>query len=241
MSKHDTYIAFDPSFVTMGAARYIPATGQLQMFTGDFDSVIDWVTKFDLSTTIAVVENPAMNQNTFGAWSQIQKALKALPLKSLKRLQQFDSTDADFDKMASVARQMLKISRDAGENMGAGKYLVRKLEAVGIPVVQVAPSERDKAAKITRSVVDGKAKTKTIRLSVRTLKMATKTSQAQFEEITGFTGRSTEHARDAATLIYGKAMSWGRMKLKFQETRKQREEQIKALEKKTGRTTRRKK
>lgn len=207
--KYDTYIAFDPSFVTMGAAYYEPATNALELFTGDFDSVIDWISNHNLATAVAVVENPALNQNTFGAVQQIKQAAYNWRRSGFKQ-------SAESNLMAIVG-SMLKISRDAGENMGAAKYLIRRLKACGIPVIQIAPSKRDKAVRVDRKRVGGKVKSKTHRLPVRGLKMPTKTSQAQFDEIIGYKfGRSTEHARDAATMVYGRSMTWGMMQLKTQ-------------------------
>lgn len=207
-TKFEYLIGIDPSFVTMGAARHRIGTEDLETFSGDFDSVVEWLAGFDLSATCVVVENPALDGNTFNAWMVISNALTEW---SRSRF-----SPKGFDKVSSIIRQFLKISRDAGENAGAGKYFLRKMERAGIPFVQIAPSQREKAKTVDRYKERGKTRTKTRRINPKLLKFPTKMSGEQFESYLGFPHKCNEHCRDATSLVWKRASSWANEQMQIQ-------------------------
>jgi hypothetical protein len=100
-----------------------------------------------------------------------------------------------------------------GQNKAAAKLIIQVLEEKGIPVLEVAPSERQKAY---RDEKGGKV----YHDKPNMLKMPTKTNAAQFEEVTGYGGRSNEHGRDAGTLISGVTVRNVLMRLEIQAAKR---------------------
>jgi len=191
----DILIGFDPSWITMGVARYVPATGHLTLYTSDFDSVIKWVCEStDLNRAVAVVENPALDSVSFNAWQKCKWAITQVMRGKM-----------NFEDMATIVRSQFKSSRNVGENQAAGKYLIKKLHDSGVPVFEVAPSSRKKAYKET--TIKGKT-IKTLR-KLSAIPYATKSTAVQFEDWCGFPAKrgNNEHSRDAATLVVYRTVS----------------------------------
>lgn len=186
--ERDVLIGFDPSWITMGAARYVPGTGDLLLYTSDFDSVIKWVCQFDLNRVVAVVENPALDSVSFNAWQKCRGIITAV-LRG----------KASFEDAAMIVKGQFKTSRNVGENQAAAKYLIKKLHDAGVPVFEVAPSKRKTAYKETKI----KGNTIKTRPKLSVLKYPTKSTAIQFEEWCGYPKKkgNNEHSRDAATLV----------------------------------------
>jgi len=82
-----------------------------------------------------------------------------------------------------------------GMAKAATEIIIMMIERAGFSILTVAPSARQRADKQAG-------------YDVRMLKMPTKTDASQFAKLTGFSGVSSEHARDAATLVWGYSVSW---------------------------------
>lgn len=76
-----------------------------------------------------------------------------------------------FQRPGVNNRGMLRIAQNVGANKEAARSLIERLKALGIDVVPVAP------------------------------RRAKKMDAATFKRLTGWTGRTSQHARDAAALV----------------------------------------
>lgn len=187
--KRKYILGIDPSFVTMGAALYDPKTKELKLRTGEFQSVVRWIgANVKLSEVVAMVENPAMNSPVFKMWGMVQQSIKDLIMGKIDKTKAWTEVHSKF----SIA---MKFAQSVGENKAAAKMIIRLLKEKNVPILEVAPSEREKAYK-------QKGKTK-IRKKIQFLKWPTKTDRNQFYELTGCNKVCSEHARDAATLPFG--------------------------------------
>ncbi len=197
-------LGIDPSFGTMGVAIKDPSKkyNQYKMFTGDFVEVIGWLGQnCKMKEVIAVVENPALDSAVFGAWEQMDKAIKTNNRGSMK----------------FTFNTVLKRAQHVGENKAAAKLIIKMLSDKGVPVIEVAPSARQKAFEIDKQG-------KKVRRKVKMLRAPTKTTKEEFAELTGVTIKegNTEHSRDAATLLHGRGIKWAEIQLKLQEKPKER-------------------
>jgi len=147
--------------------------------------------------SIVVLEDPYQDSPVFGATDSIRDAAMKSGLGS-----------KDYE---SELRTQLKIAQNVGENKAAAKYIVQLLEEHQVPFITIAPSKRNRADR-TRA---GSSE----RVDVRFLNMPTKTNEEQFKILTGYTGRSSEHSRDAATLIHGRTLSWAVVQLQLLTTK----------------------
>ena len=80
-----------------------------------------------------------------------------------------------FFRPGTTQRQMQKISQNVGANKEHGRLLIERFESLGLQVKRVRPSN----------------------------KTQTKLTAATFKRITGYSGRTSEHGRDAAMLVFG--------------------------------------
>ena len=108
-----------------------------------------------------------------------------------------EKTMADIQSKFSIA---MKKAQSVGQNKAAAKLIISLLQKKKVPIIQVAPSDRERAFKEDNDK-------KTIRLDPRFLKKPTKTTAEQFQQLCGFTGVSSEHSRDAATLILNETIA----------------------------------
>ena len=190
MTKQNILLGVDPSFGNCGVCLYDPVDKSMRLKTGDAFEMMDWVgEEAGLDRILAVVENPNMDSTTFDKWAIMQNKITALRHGkcSMKQVKQ------TFDISMNYAQSV-------GENKSAAKRILKILSDHSVPVLQVAPSSRQRAY---RMVGD-----KTIRLNVRFLRLPTKTTLEQFKQLTGYGERCSEHARDAATLVWDKSPSW---------------------------------
>ena len=103
---------------------------------------------------------------------------------------------ADFVKLGrnqSAFNRMMKKAQQVGEVKSAAKILITIMARSGYRIVTIAPSQRENAKKKTGT-------------DVRLLRMPTKTTPTEFAKLTGYGMRSSEHSRDAATLVWGKSV-----------------------------------
>ena len=81
-----------------------------------------------------------------------------------------------FFRPGTTQRQMQKISQNVGANKEHGRLLIERFESLGLQVKRVRPSN----------------------------KTQTKLTAATFKRITGYSGRTSGHGRDAAMLVFGR-------------------------------------
>lgn len=193
------FLGIDPSFVNTGVCIYNPEDKSMNMKTGDMMSMVKWIqTQCKLKNVIAIVENPALDSTTFGMWGMVKAKIDGMNNYNRKRLTKLvhKITIADVQSSFLIA---MNYAQKVGENKAAAKLMITMLKAAKVPVIEVAPSKRDKAFT--------KKTGKVVRKDVRFLKLPTKTTQAQFNELTGYSKRSSEHARDAATLVWNRSLT----------------------------------
>lgn len=195
-------VGIDPSFENFGVCVYDPATNNMQFFSGEWFAAIEWLGKtVKLRQCVAVVENPALDSATFkglgmcrGVVMQFGNYMKAVGAKAFPFPQKVDWPD-----VAGRLGIAFRMASNVGESKAAGKLIVKMLERHKVPTLQIAPSDRERADKK--------------RVPVGAMVMPTKTTNAQFENLTGYKGRTSEHARDAATLVFGRSIDWAAWQL----------------------------
>ena len=104
------------------------------------------------------------------------------------------------NRMAYCINAACKRSRDSGMAAGLANDWKVFLEMKRIPYATMAPSKRDNAETLFNRL--GKAIPKDLNGLIRTLTAPTKLNQKQFNDLTGWTKGSNEHARDAGTLAW---------------------------------------
>lgn len=180
-------LGIDPSFYTMGCALYDEKKRTLKLFTGTYQECLKWLGQnCKLATVAAIVENPALDSAVFGAWAEMKKAIV-----------NYKSNRQSIGELASIHAIGLKKAQYIGENKAAAKMIIASLRRKGVPVLEVAPSQRQKAYK---EIKEGKNVVKKL-LDVRFLNHPTKCNKKQFSDYSGFVMKGTEHAYDAGTLI----------------------------------------
>lgn len=183
-------IGIDASFQNFGACIYDPDTNAMKLFTGSLLDGIAWINKnCKLSECVAVIEDPNLNNPLFRA-----SGILRMELGKYKRGEIGEgSVMATFGRLSTMAQSL-------GKSKASADLIISLFRQKNVPVITIAPSDRHRADKPPKS---GKAP-----LSAGLFSMPTKTTRYQFETITGYSGMSSEHARDAATLVWGKSMSW---------------------------------
>lgn len=183
------YLGIDPAFDTMGAAIFFPESGTLRLGTDKLMNIYRWIKSHELNREfIAVVENPSLIPITFGAWKKHQETvINYLKFKNIGKVK------TSFD----IA---MRHSQNVGKNMAAAELIIDLLLEMNIPVIEISPAKRDRADKFPKHIKN--------KVDMTTLRMPTKTNKIQFEQLTGYKGKSTEHSRDSATLIWGRSLKW---------------------------------
>lgn len=214
----DYVIGIDAGFTNMGIAIRNLKNKDVWHFTGSFFAGVAWMKKFfkdrglvmKNAVLCVMVENPDKNSNIFGMWSMVKGKIDKMVNYQLNRHKKV-IPKIEMGDVQSVFLIAMKRASDVGKSKAAGMQIIELLHNAGINVIQVAPSERDKAFK------KDKKTGKITRLAVMALKMPTKTTQAQYLEYTGFKGSTSEHARDAGTLISGRARPWFELQIAYSE------------------------
>jgi len=202
-SKPTGLIGFDPSFVNCGVAFWQPSDKKLDPRTFNLDDAVNWAVNYH-GPFIAVVENPDLDSNTFNAWASFSSTLWSWKVGT-----------ASIEDVRSAFAISNDYAQKVGKNKAAAQEIIRRLKAFDIPVLEVAPSKRDRAFRDIRNPKTGSVKRQ--RLDPRQLKTPTKTTQKQFEQLTGFDGSTSEHARDAATLVWNRSIAWAEGQVLLQQ------------------------
>ncbi|MGB0925525.1 MAG: hypothetical protein ACPGTS_02350, partial [Minisyncoccia bacterium] len=154
---------------------------QFNLKTGEFFFMLKWLGQnCKMKNIVAVVENPNLNKAVFGQWERMNREIKR---------------KASTGELRSVFAQCLNRAQSVGRNKEAAKIIIRMLHKKGVPVLEVSPSDRERADKKKD-------------MHPKYLKMPTKTSQDQFQKLTGYSGQSAEHARDAHTMLHDRNLNW---------------------------------
>lgn len=224
MSEKRKYlIGIDASFQDAGVCIYDTTSGKMGLFSGDLFAVMSHLNRCDvLDKAIAVIENADLDSTTFDAWFRFKQWV--LKLISGKIRMEFGE-----DNLKSWFSREMKIAQDAGKAKAAGALFVEIFRRANVPVLEIAPSSRDRADKeALKSGFRG----------IKLLNMPTKTTARQFQDYTGHVGTSNEHSRDAGTLVSGNTIAWARMSIRVQEERRKiaaerakREREMKKLKK----------
>lgn len=177
-------IGIDPSFNTMGVCVYRPETKAMHLFTGNLLDAISWISNnAPLKSSIVILENPALDKPAFKMWGLVKTPILL-----------FDRRKASIQDVESKFRIAMKYAQNVGESKASAKLLLELLRRKVVQVIEVSPSQRQRADK------------ERVR-HVQALRMPTKTTAKQFQELTGYTDKSSEHARDAATLVWGRSIA----------------------------------
>lgn len=191
----DVLIGIDASLVNCGVA--VLENGTLQLYKGELLEAVAFIRKGGWKDrAYIVIEDPNADAAVFGMWAKVKAAVLKFTGK-IEGAYGINSRPVTIGEVESEFRMAMKIAQNVGESKAAAKILMALFKQAGMPVVRIAPSDRHRADK------DG------LKLQgVKLLSMPTKTTAVQFQEYTGYTGRSNEHARDAATLVWGKSAKW---------------------------------
>lgn len=194
-------LGLDPSFTTFGAAVINLETGRRYLNTDNFQNTMKWISKkCDLKRTVCIAENPSLNTNVFRSWQEMEREIKLVMARKTS--------------MASVKSKFLILQKKAqgvGKSGASAQLAIQLLAKNNVPIIEISPSERQRADTAQKKM-KGKAKVR-----MKTLRLPTKTTKEQFLELTGYSGQSTEHDRDAYVLIHDVKIPWIEMKLKIQE------------------------
>jgi hypothetical protein len=198
MSEKQWLVGIDPSLKNAGAAIYCPSTGERALFSGAWYAVIDWLSAQKiLGSAIAIIEDPNMDKTLFGGWPPVRAEIS-----------KFTEKKSSYGEIQSIFARAAKQAQNVGENKASAKVFIDLFRKHGIPYGSIAPSTRDRA---DRDLV------KTRNLGIEMLVLPTKTTAHQFQQLTGFDGRSNEHSRDAAMLIFKKTIAWGKMQVQIRQ------------------------
>jgi len=184
-------IGIDPGRTNTGIAVYDPKTKSFaHMGKYNLERAIKYLqTVATPEGCIAVIENPNLESNLYDGWAEM-----ASIVRSYKR------GNANINQVKKVYSVATKRAADVGKNRAAAQDIIAALKQSGVPTVQIRPSDRQRANRPGMKAKD-----------VIYLNMPTKTNKQQFEQLTGHCGRSNEHSRDAATLVFGKTIKWAEM------------------------------
>ena len=195
-------VGIDPGFNNLGIAIYEPKTNLLELFGGDWFTGVDWLGKsVKLSDCVVVLENPALDSATFKALGVVAPVLKKWGnyQKQVGKGTWPIPTIVEWPEVTSMLSRSFMIAGKIGENKAAGKLMKTLLARHRVPTIEIPPSNRHNAEKR--------------KMDPNLLVMPTKLNRLQFDKLTGYQGRSNEHGRDAATLVWGKSFKWAELQV----------------------------
>jgi hypothetical protein len=178
-----------------GLAIYNTTTKQFECiratsFVSLVGEIADFYKENKAEGCIAVVEDAELDSTVFGAWEAFSQYLKkGYAITTLK----------------SAFSTAMQKAQNVGMQKAAARLTIAAIERLGIEVIRIAPSWRDRADKIKK--VAGLH-----HRAIEVYSMPTKTTAAQFKQLTGYQDSTNEHGRDAATLVWGQTASGLRLK-----------------------------
>jgi hypothetical protein len=213
----DLIVCFDPSMNKCGCA-IINATdfSRQKHKTSDLFSVLDWMkTETKGKRYLVVLENPNLDKANFG---MIEMTLSEVNgLLNYTRWLIFKKGRPPQKKTIGDVRTSILIAMQYGQRIGKSQasamVLIALLDRANIPFCEIAPSDR--------MSLKNKKHEKHFNLNPRLVVMPTKSNADQFKTMfPGFSGRSSEHSRDAATLVFGKNVKAVRLMIKMSEQKR---------------------
>lgn len=204
-------IGCDPSVKNFGIALLNLKTSHLELFSGHFWDSLRWIgkKKINFSECIIYVEHP--NASFVG-----DKDLKNSAIEAAKRFKVRAALSAFVMKLfasESFIKALGKIkrgSRNIGNVQATAKLIEDRFRMLNADVISINPASRQKA-------ID---KIGILHVDLRQLRMPTKSSIQQFEKYCGYKGKSSEHSRDAATLILHKTQRQFENEFKLSEAKR---------------------
>jgi hypothetical protein len=189
MSEIKHIIGIDPSLKTAGCCIYTPESKEMRLYSGTWCEVVDWLSiQKVLKQSVVIIEDPNLDSNTFGAWGRVKAEIL-----------RFQSRKCGLGEVQSAFLVAAKMAQHIGESKASAKVFIELFKKARVPFARVAPSDRDRADKDLY---------KPGNLGLSMLVMPTKTNAHQFQTLTGYSGRSNDDARDAATLVHGRGITW---------------------------------
>lgn len=191
-------------FVTIRSMNFLSAVNEALEF---LEAHCEWDVvngRKRWKNAFCMVENADLDGPVFGAWKSFSGLLRSkwrMPINSVLKI------------LASKYKSDLRHAQNIGMVKIASRVLVKGMEDIGLMTYEIAPSWRHSITNGLKTV--GGVKTK----DVLHLTMPTKTNAAQFKKLTGYAGRSNEHGRDAATMIYEQSPQKVRMFVQHKLTR----------------------
>lgn len=182
--QRDHLVGIDPSFTKLGVCiQHRARCDTQQHMTWTFLDFERWIRTDGVRNRIAVIlEDPNEDSHHWTAWREFKKSALTKP------------ETANIIK--SEFKKALKIAADVGANKAAARQITLLLEENGVPFATVAPSKRDSAKGIGAN-------------EICRLKWPTKTTVEQYHIYTNIKPKgSSEHSRDAGTLITGRTVGW---------------------------------
>lgn len=183
-------IGIDASLISCGVCIYTPSTNEMILFTGDIFAAVAFIGKnCRLRECVAVVEDVNLDTALFRSSGMLRPELA-----------KFKRGEIQEGAVMSLVSRLNMMAQGLGKSKAACDVIIGLFRQKNVPVIHIAPSQRHRADKPPKP---GKTIT-----PLGLLSMATKTTAFQFQTITGYAGRSSEHSRDAALLTWGKDMAW---------------------------------
>ena len=182
-------IGVDPgSGFNVGVATYQPNTKafykiETLSYYGAANSIIESAEFYGKDNTVVVIENPNLNPNVFGANQAIISGIEQYWNKGRKK------------EVKTIIAKQLQKAQSIGKHKKTSQLMIRELTDAGIQVIEISPTWRQNA---TKAIKIASVQTK----QIQHYRMPTKTTQTQFKQLTGFAKPTSEHARDAGTLVY---------------------------------------
>lgn len=212
----DVLVGIDPSFETAGVAIYTPEDKRLVLHGGDIFSCVDFLNKSGiLHRAIVILEDPGLNSNIYGTWFQMKTSVELyrtgkVGLHNPQGKRSAPWSDGRDRSVQAVFGGLMKQAKNIGQSVASAWMFNELISRAGVPVARIAPSDRHRADK---EILKGNGPK-----GVHLLSMPTKTTAVQFQALTGYTGRSNEHTRDAATLVFGMTIPRAKMLARTQDS-----------------------
>ena len=207
LSEKRYLVGIDPGFnKSLGIAIYDtrennPAEA-FRLFGGGWYDGIDWLGKnVKLTQCVAVLEDPSLESSVFKALGIVAPQIKKYAdYQKRKAKGEWPLPDPiTWEEVASALKVSFTISQGIGNNKAAGILMKELLERHRVVTIRINPNDRHNAEKR--------------KMDPRLLVMPTKLNARQFQSLTGCSLRCNGHARDAATLVWGKDMKWASFQL----------------------------
>lgn len=186
-------IGIDPgSGHNVGCAIYQPKTKAFYKIVtlSYYESVsfiLEHCDRYGKENVVVVMENPNLNPTVFGACESIINAVELHWNKGREK------------EVESAIRTALAKAQNIGKHKKTSQLMLKDFADAGIKVIEVSPTWRQDASK---NIKVGGLTTK----DIKHYRLPTKTTQAQFQQLTGYSSKTSEHARDAATLVFGQTV-----------------------------------